>query len=83
MQIMVMDSLEPEDHKTKRMVNFLKAVGGKKFLMVDGHWKANEKLTRAASNLQNANIIPAGVSLSSKCCVLESQTERCLLFCRV
>lgn len=59
-KFLVMDNLEPPDHKTKFMASFVETLGGKKVLMVDGEQSANAKLVRAASNLHYVNVLPVG-----------------------
>jgi large subunit ribosomal protein L4 len=57
--LVVVDSLELKDAKTKALAGqFAKAGWGKKVLVIDGEG-VNEGFARAAGNLPNVNVLPA------------------------
>ncbi len=57
-QLIILDSLEMKDAKTKALAKTAKELGWKKVLIIDGA-EVNENFARAAANIQGIDVLPS------------------------
>ena len=57
-QLIILDSLEMKDAKTKALTKTAKELGWKKVLIIDGA-EVNENFARAAANIQGIDVLPS------------------------